>query len=66
MKKSQIDPNDTSVVTTLRICFGDGATHAGAGALAGTIVSIVLCNRRRWPIITGLGVGSGYSWANCQ
>ncbi|KAJ8722993.1 hypothetical protein PYW07_004173 [Mythimna separata] len=66
IKKSEIDPDDTSVITTLRICFGDGCMHAGTGALVGTLLSIVLCNRKRWPIVTGLGVGSGYSWANCQ
>lgn len=37
----------------------------GGGILLGTIASIFIF-KRRWPITTGLGIGMGFSFANCQ
>ncbi|PZC79379.1 MICOS complex subunit Mic10 [Helicoverpa armigera] len=49
----------------LDMCITDTIVKGGGGVLLGSLVSMLLI-KRRWPITTGLGVGMGIAFANCQ
>lgn len=38
---------------------------SGGGLLLGGLASVLIF-KRRWPITTGLGIGMGISFANCE
>ncbi|XP_054719717.1 MICOS complex subunit Mic10-like [Uloborus diversus] len=47
-------------------CVADTLVKSGAGLLTGSLLSLILFKRRKWPIIFGLGSGFGMGLANCQ
>uniref|UniRef100_A0A2H1WPS2 MICOS complex subunit MIC10 n=1 Tax=Spodoptera frugiperda TaxID=7108 RepID=A0A2H1WPS2_SPOFR len=61
-----IDPKDRSIATVIQLCITDACVKGGAGAFLGTLSSMFFINRRRWPIIMGLGIGLGFSCASCH
>ncbi|KAJ8722992.1 hypothetical protein PYW07_004172 [Mythimna separata] len=65
-RKAEVFPDDNSPITTLRLCINDAFVKSGVGVLIGTLTSIFLVNRKRWPVIVGFGLAMGFSWANCR
>ncbi|KAF9408485.1 hypothetical protein HW555_011842 [Spodoptera exigua] len=55
-----------SISATVQLCLSDALLKAGAGTLIGTVLSMLFTQGRRFPIVMGLGMGLGFSWANCQ
>ncbi|CAH1646331.1 unnamed protein product [Spodoptera littoralis] len=58
------DPED-SYRKKLDMCITDAIIKGGGGVLLGSLASVLII-KRRWPITTGLGIGMGISFANCQ
>lgn len=58
------DPED-SYRKKLDMCITDAIIKGGGGILLGSLASVLIV-KRRWPITTGLGIGMGISFANCQ
>ncbi|XP_015912324.1 MICOS complex subunit Mic10 [Parasteatoda tepidariorum] len=47
-------------------CLADSLVKLGSGLAVGTVLSLVMFKRKKWPIIFGMGAGLGMGISNCQ
>jgi len=47
-------------------CLSTALIRSTLGASFGVIFSVLLFKRRSWPVFTGLGVGLGRAWEECD
>ncbi|CAL1290808.1 unnamed protein product [Larinioides sclopetarius] len=47
-------------------CLADSLIKFGSGLAVGSVLSLVMFKRKKWPIIFGAGAGFGMGLANCQ
>ncbi|XP_035436467.1 MICOS complex subunit Mic10 [Spodoptera frugiperda] len=64
MAKEKENPEDI-YRKKLDMCITDAIIKGGGGLLLGGLASVLIF-KRRWPITTGLGIGMGISFANCE
>ncbi|XP_047988738.1 MICOS complex subunit MIC10-like [Leguminivora glycinivorella] len=50
----------------LDMCLTDGVVKTGGGLVLGSLASLLFLGRRKWPILTGIGMGMGIAYANCE
>lgn len=47
-------------------CVADTLIKIGGGLTLGVVFSAIVFKRRPWPLIFGMGAGTGMGYANCQ
>ncbi|KAI9555922.1 hypothetical protein GHT06_018459 [Daphnia sinensis] len=54
------------LANTIDFCVADALIKIGGGLITGTLFSVLLFKRKSWPVVFGVGVGTGMGMSNCR